>query len=327
MDGKVKLAWVGWIAVALLPLFTRVAGAGNPVQPQASQPGQQIMSAERAKESHPMLEKASQLIGMTVRNFQGEKIGRLTNIMVDAHQGKVAYGILSIRRGLLGSNKDLVAVPWSAIDLTSQPGIARLNVDRQTLEAIAFSRKHFPNLEDAAYSHQLYERFHAVPYWETLGYVPADNMMNEEHGRSSARMEGSKEDSLFNPGTVETIRGTVESVGTFHLEGASHGGLRLHIKTDEGKMVTVQAGPRSYIERQNITFHRGDQVTVTGSPMKAGWRNVIVASQIQTGDKTLDLRTKEGKPLWNPDEIRGSKEVRSPDQVEHSGDLSHAYEW
>lgn len=274
-----------------------------------------------------MLEKTSQLIGMTVRNFQGERLGRLTNIVFDAHQGKVAYGIVSIRRGWLGSNKDLVAVPWPAIDLTSQPGIARLNMDRQTLEAMAFSRKDFPNLADAAYSRQLYERFDVMPYGQTPGYVPAEKMMNEQNGTSSARMEGSKESSMFQPGTVETVRGTVQSVGTFRLQGVSHAGLRLRIKTDEGKMLVVRVGPLSYIEHQNISFHRGDQVTVTGSPVRAGWRHVIVASQITMGDKTVTLRTKEGKPLWNPDEIRTSREVTRPDQVAHSGALSHAYEW
>ena len=94
------------------------------------------------------------------------------------------------------------------------------------------------------------------------------------------------------------------SVGTFRPEGTSAEGLRLRVKTDDGKTVTVHAGPRPYVERQNIDFHYGDEVTITGSPAKDGWRDVIVASQIKKGDKTLDLRTKEGKPRWNADEVR-----------------------
>jgi hypothetical protein len=169
MDQKAKMAWVGWMVVALLPLSTRVAGANNPVQPQASQPDQQI--------------------------------------------------------------------------------------------------------------------------------------------------------------AVETIRGTVTSVGTFRLEGTSIEGVRLRIKTDGGNVVTVHTGPRSYLERQNIRFHHGDQVTVTGSPAKAGRRNVIVASQIKMGDKILALRTREGKPLWNLDELKSSKESGSPNKLEYSDELWRAYEW
>jgi sporulation protein YlmC with PRC-barrel domain len=459
MDGKAKLAWVGWIVVALLPPFARVAGANNPVQPQACQPDRQITPTEQTRESHLKLEKAtgligisvvdnrgtrlgtvdeivltpdrnaidyavvsyggvwgvheklfavpwsqfqvrsrekalalnggrsdvekakgldrnhwpamapanwfgternlnepsqvatpgpemktyvghgnatfadlkyrrlSGLVGLPVRNFQGEKLGQLANIMIDVHQGNVAYGIVSMRSGFLGLNKDLAAVPWSAIDFASQPGIARLNADRQTLEAIAFKASHFPNLEDTQYSRQLYERFHATPYWETLGYVPAENMTNEDYRSSAARTEDSNYNSSFSPSAVETIRGTVVSVGTFRLEGTSIRGLRLRIKTDDGNAVTVHTGPRSYIENQGIRFHHGDQVTVTGSPEKVGRRNFIVASQITMGDKALDLRTREGKPLWNLDELKNSKELESPDQSEHSGDLGHAYEW
>jgi hypothetical protein len=91
------------------------------------------------------------------------------------------------------------------------------------------------------------------------------------------------------------------------MEGMAAEGLRLRIKTDDGKMVTVQAGPRSYAESHKINFHYGDEVTITGAPEKMGWRDVIVASQIKRGNDTLDLRTKEGKPRWNMDEF---KEVR-----------------
>ncbi len=57
------------------------------------------------------------------------------------------------------------------------------------------------------------------------------------------------------------------------------------------------------MERQDIAFHYGDRVTVTGSPGNLGWRDVIIASQIKTGDKTLDLRDEEGKPRWNADDL------------------------
>ena len=78
---------------------------------------------------------------------------------------------------------------------------------------------------------------------------------------------------------------TLESAD-FRLEGTSIKGVRVRIKTEGSKVVTVHTGPRSYLERQNIPFHHGDQVMVTGSPAKAGRRNVIVASQIKMGDKT-----------------------------------------
>lgn len=275
--------------------------------------------ADRRNIEHRRLSK---LFGMTIRNLQDEDLGKLDNAVIDVHQGQVAYGILSMRSGFLGLNKDLVAVPWSSLDITSQPGLARLDADKQTLAAIAFDEDNFPNLEDMQYSRQLYERFHATPYWETLGFVPGDT----EHRDSSAWKEGSGYGTMSHPSGVKTIHGAVESVGTFRLEGpamegAALEGLSLRVKTDEGKTVTVHVGPRAYLDRQNITFQSGDQVTVIGSPAKVAGGDVMVASQIKTADKTLNLRTKEGKPLWNLDEFRDSEETRDSGQMRESYDL------
>lgn len=123
--------------------------------------------------------RLSKLFGLTIRNPQDEDLGKLDNAMIDLHHGKLAYGILSMRSGFLGLDKNFVAVPWSALDLRSQPGIARLNIDRQTLTTLAFGEDEFPNLEDPQYSRRLYERFNATPYWETLGFIPGDSGRRE----------------------------------------------------------------------------------------------------------------------------------------------------
>jgi sporulation protein YlmC with PRC-barrel domain len=118
--------------------------------------------------------RLSKLFGMTIRSHQDEDLGKLDNAMIDVNKGQVAFGIVAIRSGFLGMNKDLAAVPWSALDFAREPGIARLDVDKETLTAIAFDEDSFPNLADPQYSRQLYERFHATPYWESLGYVPGE---------------------------------------------------------------------------------------------------------------------------------------------------------
>jgi hypothetical protein len=210
-----------------------------------------------------------------------------------------------MRTGFLGINKELAAVPWSSLDIIPRLGTARLNADKETLRSLAFNANEFPNLADREYSRKIDEKLEAKPYSETLGFVG-----DERPGRpetSSAWKEGSEYESLYNPNAVRTIHGTIESIGTFHLEGTTVEGLRLRIKTDDGKAVTVHAGPRPYVDRQNIDLHYGDEVTVMGSPAKMGWRDFIVASQIKKGNDTLDLRTKEGKPRWNADEFKDSR--------------------
>ncbi|MEN6333183.1 MAG: PRC-barrel domain-containing protein [Phycisphaerales bacterium] len=249
--------------------------------------------------------RLSELVGLTVKNDQGEELGELENIVIDPAKGRVAYAILSMRTGFLGINKELAAVPWSSLDIIPRLGTARLSADKETLRSLAFNANEFPNLADREYSRKIHEKFEAKPYSETLGFVG-----DERPGRpatSSPWTEGSEYESLYNPNAVRTIHGTIESIGTFRLEGTTVEGLRLRIKTDDGKTVTVHAGPRPYVDRQNIDLHYGDEVTVMGSPAKMGWRDFIVASQIKKGNDTLDLRTKEGKPRWNADEFKDSR--------------------
>lgn len=249
--------------------------------------------------------KFCEMAGLTVKNNQGEKLGRVRDAVIDVHTGKVAYAVLSLKSGLVDRNRKMAAVPWSALEVIPQSRVARLNADKQTLESIAFRKGEFPNLDNSQYSRQLHERFAATPYSEALGFVPG-----EPQGSShvaSPGMEGSEYSSQHDPSMVKTIYGTIDHVGTYRLKGTSVEGMSLRIKTDDGKMMTVQAGPRPYVDRQNISFRQGDRVTVMGSPGKPSWRNVFVASQIKKGNETVNLRTVGGKPLWNADDLKGAR--------------------
>jgi len=263
--------------------------------------------------------RLSKLMGVNIRNLQDENLGKLDNVVIDVHQGKVAYGIVAIRSGFLGLNKDFVAVPWSALDWTGQPGIARLDADKQTLTALAFDKDSFPNLEDPQYSRQLFDRFHATPYWEgqNLGFVPGeeDRSVNPpSSGERKAPNSAAREEMIahmdkhalsYNPNAVETIHGTVKSVGTYPIEGTSVHGVFLHVRTDAGRTLRVQVGPRPFLDAQNISFRAGDPVTITGSVAKTGQQEILLASQIQTANRTINLRAPDGKPLWNLDQYRG----------------------
>jgi sporulation protein YlmC with PRC-barrel domain len=273
--------------------------------------------------------RLSKLMGNDIRNLQNENLGKLDNVVIDLNQGKLAYGIVAVRSGFLGLNKDFVAVPWSALNWTAQPGIARLDANKETLTAIAFDKDHFPNLADPQYSRQLYERFHATPYWEgqNLGFIPGEEnrgvkppSSGEMKAPNSADVEQinhkEKHALSYNPEAVQTIHGTVQSVGSYRIEGTSVHGVLLHVRTDDGRMVSVQAGPRPYVDSQNIRFNKGDPVTITGSVAKVGERETILASRIQVADKALALRAPDGRPLWNLEQYR---------EPARAGGYSHGY--
>jgi len=248
--------------------------------------------------------RLTELIGTTVKNPEGVELGELDNIVFDVQEGKVAYGVLLVSSGFLGMNKKLAAIPWSSIEINERLGTAMLNADKETLQAIAFDENNLPNLGDVQYSRDIHQRFNARPYWEALGFVPGEQ---RPRGTMSPWTPDSEYNKMYNPNEVKTLHGIIESVGTFSLEGAPVNGVRLRIRTDNGDLVTVHTGPRPYLERNNIWFHHGDEVTVMGSPAKVGWRDVILAAQIKKGDQTLDLRSKEGKPRWNVEDFRSAR--------------------
>jgi sporulation protein YlmC with PRC-barrel domain len=258
--------------------------------------------------------RLSKILGMRIQDAQGENVGRLDNVMIDLNQGKLAYGIVAMRHGFLEMDRDYAAVPWTALDLTSQPGIAKVNADRDTLAAVAFNRDNFPNLADPQYSRQLFDRFHVTPYWETpsLGYIPSEENknINPPAGMTAPNPNAAipqmiahqdKQALAYNPNAVQTIHGTVKSVGTYRImEGTtSTHGVLLHVRTDDGRTVRAQLGPRSWMDSQNLAFRPGDPITITGSVAQTGKHETVVVSQIQTANRTIDLRTREGSPLWS----------------------------
>jgi sporulation protein YlmC with PRC-barrel domain len=272
-----------------------------------------VPDADRAPVATIEQRRLSKLFGMDIHNPQDdEDLGELDNVMIDLHQGKIAYGVISMRSGFLGLDKKFVAVPWSALDFRGEPGFARLNVDRETLVALAFDEDNFPNLEDMQYSRQLYQRFNATPYWETLGYVPG-----EAGSRDPAAMRGGGYGATSHLGAGQTIRGTIESIGSYRAEGAAMDGVSLRLKTDAGKTVTVHLAPRSFLDRENITLRTGEQVTVIASPVAAG-QDIFAASKLTLNGKTVNLPAKAGKLPEKSGEYRGSHEGHDMDHPEHT---------
>jgi sporulation protein YlmC with PRC-barrel domain len=303
-------------------------GRAETVNPEGTMPGH--MAPGTAPIGIDQL-RLSKLLGTTVQDRQGQDIGKLGDAMIDVQQGKLAFGIVSFRSGFLGLNKDYAPVPWSALDLASQPGIAKLNADRETLMAVAASRDNFPNLQNPQYSRELYARFHVTPYWEgqNLGFIPGEEQ--NVNPPSSSRMTAPNATApnyiahhmeqhglAWNPNAVETIHGKITSVGTYKVPDTSMEGVLLHVKTDAGRTMRVYVGPRSFVDSHNVSFHKGDAVTITGSVAKTGHRETILASQIQTANRTLDLRTPDGQPLWNLNQSRSPSASRSYDQYRNT---------
>ncbi|SMO78608.1 DNA-binding protein [Fodinibius sediminis] len=101
----------------------------------------------------------------------------------------------------------------------------------------------------------------------------------------------------FDTTTVETISGEVMEVTyTAKNRKAITTGVHLLLQTGE-ETVPVHLGPAWFIDRQE-PFNKGDTITVTGSRITFNNDQAIIASQIVRNQMTLQLRNREGYPLW-----------------------------
>lgn len=108
---------------------------------------------------------------------------------------------------------------------------------------------------------------------------------------------GSQYNRMYNPATVETITGTVESVDKFTPMKGMYSGIHLMVKTDK-ETISVDLGPEWYIERLDTKIEKGDKIEVKGSRATVAGKPAIIAAEVKKGDNVLILRDASGIPAW-----------------------------
>jgi sporulation protein YlmC with PRC-barrel domain len=104
----------------------------------------------------PYVHTAAELVGMDVKNPQGENLGKIDDVVFYSN-GQVAYAVLSFG-GVLGMGDKLFAIPWSCLetagrtDRTMRDDHVVLSVDKERLKsAPGFDKSNWPKLADVAW--------------------------------------------------------------------------------------------------------------------------------------------------------------------------------
>src|SRR5579883_578895 len=83
---------------------------------------------------------------------------------------------------------------------------------------------------------------------------------------------------MYNPATEMTVKGSVEEVNLVKGPGR-WGGTHLILKTEK-ESVDVHVGPSWFLAQNKMSFAKGDQVEVTGSRVKFGGKDALIAREI-----------------------------------------------
>jgi sporulation protein YlmC with PRC-barrel domain len=100
--------------------------------------------------------------GTAVYGLDGERLGTITNFMVDKRSGQAEYAVMQFG-GFLGIGTDYYPVPWSMLSYSVEHGGYVVDLDKDTLEdAPRYSNDDEPQY-DADYDREVYS-YYGVTY-------------------------------------------------------------------------------------------------------------------------------------------------------------------
>jgi sporulation protein YlmC with PRC-barrel domain len=121
--------------------------------------------AEATKNLQQM-HKASKVVGADVKNREGEKLGKIEELVLDLPLGEIAYAVIS-GGGVGGAGEQLHAIPWPALDLSDNMDYFILDIDQETWKkAPGFDKNSWPGLNDRQWLSDVYRYYKAKPYWQ-----------------------------------------------------------------------------------------------------------------------------------------------------------------
>ncbi|MEW6658753.1 MAG: hypothetical protein AB1424_08830 [Thermodesulfobacteriota bacterium] len=107
--------------------------------------------------------------------------------------------------------------------------------------------------------------------------------------------------SRFDPRQAATIKGEVESLGSYGMSGwrvapgmAVQG---LVLKTEKG-YAEIDLGPPGYVAEKGFKLKMGETLEVTGFRATRDDRTIFIAATVKSANQTLRLLDERGFPLW-----------------------------
>src|ERR1700690_2272858 len=120
--GASAASLLAFSALAQETLYPRTAETASSRQPLTQARSEQLNGAA----------KATDIIGMTVENYQNEKLGKVEDLAVDVESGRIVQGILS-SGGFLGMGNTLTAVPPGVLHQDFGQKVLHLDASKEKL--------------------------------------------------------------------------------------------------------------------------------------------------------------------------------------------------
>jgi sporulation protein YlmC with PRC-barrel domain len=124
-----------------------------------------VMPGAAAQDVSPPLYKTSTIIGRAVENPHGNELGQISDVIIEAPTGNVAYAVLT-SGGFVGLGGKLFAIPWRALQQPTSTKAFRLDMTEEQLkQAPSFDKDQWPDLEDRHSGDTVHAYYGQPPYW------------------------------------------------------------------------------------------------------------------------------------------------------------------
>jgi len=116
---------------------------------------------------HTSAIRASKVIGTSVFNPTGDKIGKVEDVVLDKQSNNIMFAVVGFG-GFLGMNEKFHPLPWSALDYQKQQNGYVVNVTKEQLEAAPSDGIDELTRADGGdqLRDQVYDYYRAPRYWQ-----------------------------------------------------------------------------------------------------------------------------------------------------------------
>jgi sporulation protein YlmC with PRC-barrel domain len=114
------------------------------------------------RSGHTSAIRASKVIGTSVKDNAGERLGEVKDVVLDKQSNSILFGVVSFG-GVLGVGEKYHPVPWAALDYDETEGAYVINLTKEQLKAApADSIEELTRDDGQAYAERAYT-FYKIP--------------------------------------------------------------------------------------------------------------------------------------------------------------------
>jgi len=205
------------------------------------------------------IQKASKLMGTSVKNLQDEKLGNVENILVDLPSGRIVAVIVS-SGGFLGMGDELSAVPPTALRFTTDRDTLQLDTTKEMLStAPHFKANQWPDFAQPNYVSGVYSAYKVEPYFVTDASTDANN---------TARNFRDRDDRTVTPLNQGTSQADIDTTAQIRKEIIATKDMSMEAKNV--KIITIDGhvtlrGPVNTVEEKRLIGEIANRIAGAGN--------------------------------------------------------------